>query len=308
MHTSRRLAGTLLVVLALIVSGCTGGQPAALDRPPNANVVTIASFAFPESTTVAELYAQAAEGAGLRVQRAFGLASREVVEPALEQGKVDVVPEYLGTALSFVEPGTTEEGTGTDDLRLRASAAYGRRGISVLGPSAAQNQNGIAVLADTAERLHLTTISDLVPLAPHLVFGGPPECPERPFCLRGLARVYGLTFKSFTPLDAGGPLSTGALETRTVDVALLFTSSGTLADGRFRLLRDDRGLQPAENVVPMVRNDALLRFSPALGTRLDRVSAALTTADLVTLNHRVEVEHASSAQAAREWLRSRGLA
>jgi osmoprotectant transport system substrate-binding protein len=129
----------------------------------------------------------------------------------------------------------------------------------------------------------------------------------RPFCLAGLTSVYGLQFKKFTALDAGGPLSIGALETSTVDVALLFTSSGHLAEEQFRLLDDDRGLQPPENLVPMVRNDAILRFSPSLATRLNRVSAALTTADLVKLNHRVEVEGVSSARAATDWLRLKGF-
>jgi osmoprotectant transport system substrate-binding protein len=267
----------------------------------------VSSFAFSESVTLAEVYAQALESAGFTVKRVFDLASREIVEPALEQGKVDVVPEYLGTALSFVEPGSNQRGQGQDSLYAQAKAAFQRRGVTLLNPAAAQDQNGIVVTRETSQRYHLDKISDLAPVAHQLDFGGPPECPERPFCLLGLESRYGLRFRSFRTLDAGGAITVGALQTSTVAVALMFTSDAHLAEDQFRLLHDDLSLQPAENVVPMVRSDVIQRFGPKLADQLNKVSAHLTNDDLVGLNHRVDIDGETPAHAASVWLRLRGI-
>ncbi|MGH9265386.1 MAG: glycine betaine ABC transporter substrate-binding protein, partial [Acidimicrobiales bacterium] len=140
-----------------------------------------------------------------------------------------------------------------------------------------------------------------------LVFGAPPECPERRFCLAGLTAVYGLSFKEFRPLDAGGPLTVGALEGDEIDVGLLFTTSPAVATSDLVLLADDRGLQPAENVVPVVRTPVLERHGDALRRAADEVSRVLTTQELIGLNRRVDVEGAAPAEAAREWLVRHGL-
>jgi osmoprotectant transport system substrate-binding protein len=153
----------------------------------------------------------------------------------------------------------------------------------------------------------VTKVSDLAPLAPDLVFGGPPECPERPLCLQGLRSVYGLSFKQFRALDAGGPATVAALEGGEVDVGLLFTTDGHLATGDFVLLADDRGLQPAENVVPVVRTVVARSRGPALVETLNRVSAQLYDEDLIALNRRVEIDHVRPDRAASDWLRQHGL-
>ncbi len=145
-------------------------------------------------------------------------------------------------------------------------------------------------------------MSDLRPVAPGMVFGAPPECPERRFCLAGLISVYGLTFKEFRALDAGGPLTIGALEGDEIDVGLLFTTSPAIATSDLVLLADDRGLQPAENVVPVVRTAVLERYGGPLRRAVDSVSRLLTTEELVGLNRAVEVEGATPADAARAWL------
>jgi osmoprotectant transport system substrate-binding protein len=224
----------------------------------------------------------------------------------LEQGKIDVLPEYLGTALTFVglAPGRDR---GTADLHGRARDAFSRRGISVLAAAPGQDQNGIAVATGTAERLHLTRVSELARVAPTLVFGGPAECPERPLCLQGLKAIYGLQFRKFEPLDSGGPVTIGALETAAVDVAVVFTSDGHLGGAGLRLLVDDRGLQPPENLLPMVRS-SVLRAMPARARQdLDRVSARLTTGELVAMNRRVQLDGASSSAVATAWLRAQRL-
>src|SRR5262249_51526552 len=121
------------------------------------------------------------------------------------------------------------------------------RGLVIGRPAAAQDGNAIVVTAATAARYRLRTISDLAAVAPRLVFGGPPECPERPYCLPGLRRAYGLRFSEFVPLDAGGPLTRQALLAGDIDVALLFTTDPTIVAGHLVVLADNRRLQPAEN-------------------------------------------------------------
>ena len=144
----------------------------------------------------------------------------------------------------------------------------------MLAPSPAQDANTFVVTRETAEREHLRTLSDLAAVAPEMTFAGPPECPSRPFCLLGLERVYGLSFREVLALDAGGPLTHQAIASRDVDVALLFTTDPALIDGTLVELEDDRDLQPAENVTPLVRSDVVDHFGPDLVARMDTISPA----------------------------------
>ena len=306
----RRL-GASVIALGLLVAACGGGGTGSGERGgttgDTARGIIVGSFDFSESGTVGEVYAQALEAEGFSVQRATGLGSREVVEPALEQGALDVVPEYLGTALRFLHEGTLSGAalTDTDTAYPLLRQIFEARGVTALAPAPGQNQNGVAVTRQTAERLRLTRISDLAPVAGDLVFGGPPECPERPFCLLGLRSTYGLAFKDFRPLDGSGPQTVAALEGEEVDAAIVFTTSP--AAERFVLLEDDRRLQPAENLVPVVRTDALRRHGERLREVLDAVSAHLHTEDLVALNRQVDVDGRPPAEVARTWLAQHGL-
>ena len=292
-----------LLASALVLGACGGGD-GATTRPDG---VTVAAFGFSESRILAELYAQAIEAKGIPVRRVLDLASREVVEPALEQGVVDFVPEYSGTALEFLNRGARQATSDPEATYRLLREAFAERGITALAPAPAQDQNAVAVTRATAERLRLTRVSDLRPVAPTLVFGAPPECPERQFCLAGLTSVYGLSFKEFRALDAGGPLTIGALEGDEIDVGLLFTTSPAVAMSNLVLLQDDLGLQPAENVVPVIRTSVLERHGDPLREAVDDVSRVLTTEELVGLNRRVEVDGATPAEAARVWLGHRGL-
>jgi osmoprotectant transport system substrate-binding protein len=162
------------------------------------------------------------------------------------------------------------------------------------------------VTRETADRYDLRTLADLAPVATSLTLGGPDECPDRPLCAPGLERVYGLTFGEFVPVDAGGPLALEALVRGTVDVALLFTTDGRLDRRRLVLLEDDRGLQPAENITPVIRQDALDRFGPDVERIVDAVSASLTTHALRTMNGAVDAG-TSPAGVAGSWLVTKGL-
>ena len=298
----RRLAMALLA-FTLVAGACAGDEPVT----PPAGGVTVAAFGFTESHILAELYAQAMEAKGITVRRAFDLASREVVEPALEQGVVDFVAEYSGTALEFLNRGAGQATSDPEVTYRLLRAAFAARGLIALEPAPAQNQNALAVHESTAQHLGLTKVSDLRPYAYDMVFGAPPECPERRFCLAGLVAVYGLAFKEVRALDAGGPLTIGALEGNEIDVGLMFTTSPAIEGSRLALLADDRGLQPAENVVPVVRASVLERHGDALSGAVNAVSSVLTTEELMGLNRRVDLDGQTPHEAAREWLSLRGL-
>ena len=309
----RRRAGVprllLPVVLLLALVACLPSGP---DREPtvaaDAEAVTVGSFNFSESTLLAEIYAQALESVGLPVERALEVGPRELMQPALEQGLVDVVPEYLGSALAYFDPGAAVASLDASAIHKRLVEALSRSGVEVLAPAPAENQNGFAVTAATAERYGLRTLSDLGPVAGELVFGGPPECRERRLCLAGLQSRYELQFADFVALgDAGGRRTRAALTEGQVDVALLFTTDGHLATDEFVLLEDDRELQPAENVVPVVRRETVERYGDRLVGRLDQVSAVLTTEDLSQLNRRVDVGDEGPAAVAAAWLAGEGL-
>jgi osmoprotectant transport system substrate-binding protein len=226
-----------------------------------------------------------------------------VVLPALERGLIDVVPEYAGSALEFLGGRPTADQRAThEDLRIALTA----RGIEPLMRASAQSRNGLVVTSQTATDHALRAISDLRELAPDLTLGGPPECPQRDLCLPGFAATYGLEFESFLPLDAGGPITAEAVQRGTVDVGVLFTSDGGLAEHDLVLLEDDRRLQPAENLTPLVRRDAVARFGPEMVEVIDAVSAALSTDGLRRLNASVRAG-VTPSRAAAVWLAEHGL-
>jgi osmoprotectant transport system substrate-binding protein len=296
------------VVVALGALGAGGCQPDArrTAQPPERRAVVVASFSFPESRLLAEIYAQALEAAAVPVRREVDLGPRELVLPALQQGAADVVPEYVGSALSAVAPGSGVDPSDPAAVRAALDRALRRWDLRALDLAAASNQNGLVVTARTAARLGLRTISDLRAVDGTMTFGGTPECPTREYCLVGLRRVYGLRFAEFLPFESESQ-RVAALEQQLVDVALVFTTDGHLATGDFVLLRDDRRLQPVENVVPVVSARAVERYGQRVVRALDAVSAELTTQNLVFLNWRVEVAGKPVQAEARGWLRRHGL-
>lgn len=304
---NRAVPGSAMILAAvLLAASCARGGPPATTTALDDDAITVASFNFPESVLVGEIYAQALEGEGFAVKRQLGLGARELVEPSLERGLVEFVPEYSGSALEFLTRG---EGLATSDEALthdRLEEVFAERGVAVLAPAPAQDQNGFAVTRETADRYGLRSISQLVPEAPELAFGGPPECPERPLCLGGLEDVYGLEFGTFESLDAGGPVSVTALRSGTVDVALLFTTDAAIDRYDFVLLYDDLGLQPAENVTPVVREEVVQEHGDAFVRLVDSVSALLTTGDLRELNARL-AEGETPREVAAAWLAEHGL-
>ena len=270
-------------------------------------VITVGSFDFPESVLLADLYAGALAATGFPARVLPDLGPRELVDPALMSGLVQVVPEYSGSALEFISVGRL---SATSDVAATSRALAGSvagRGLVAGRPSAAQDGNVIVVTAATAARYGLRSIADLARVAPRLAFGGPPECPERVYCLPGLRQVYRLRFRAFVPLDAGGPLTLQALEAGDIGVALLFSTDPAITAHHLEVLADNRGLQPAESVVPLVRRDAVTRYGPRLLAVLNTVSARLTTGSLRALDAQVELRGEDPRPVADSWLRTQGL-
>jgi len=271
---------------------------------PAAPEITIGSANFTESALVAEIYAQALESAGFKVNRQLNIGPREIYAPALESGELDLVPEYTGSALTFLGGTPTPD---SDETYAALQQAWEPKGITVLAYAPAQDKNGFVVTRATADSLGVSKLSDLAAHNDTLILGGPPECPERDFCLKGLENVYGLSFKEFKSLDAGGPLTVAALKGDEIQVGLMFTSDGTIAAEDFVLLEDDKNMQPAENVVPVVRTEVVDAAGGGLVDTLGAVSGKLTTGDLTEMNKQVGFDGKDPEDVAAEWLKNAGI-
>ncbi len=285
-----------------VSTACAGGGSTA---PPvsqlNDDVITVGSFDFAESVVVAEVYSQGLEAAGYKVHRAFSLGPREFVGPALVTGLVELLPEYAGTAAEFYSLGRAEP---TDDVAVTHAElvrAVSGGMVVALAAAPAQDANTFVVTRSTAARLDLTTLSDLKAVADQLTFGGPPECPSRQLCLVGLAETYELTFGDFIPLDTGGPRTVGALKGGIVDIALMFTTDPAIEAEGLVELDDDRGLQPAESITPLVRTEIVERLGSDFVAVIDAVSARLTTAAVRDLNGAAGLADADVAVVASAW-------
>jgi osmoprotectant transport system substrate-binding protein len=271
-------------------------------------VITVGSFDFPESALLAYLYADALSAKGYQARVLPDLGSRELVDPALITGLVQLVPEYAGSALEFVSVGRVHATANVEATSGALAIWMKGRGLVTAHPAAAQDNNAIVVTSVTAARYRLRTISDLARVAPGLVFGGPPECPQRQYCLEGLKQTYGLRFRAFAALDAGGPLTRQALVSGDIDVALLFTTDPAIRARHLVVLADNRSLQPAENVVPVLRRVTADRYGAGLLASLNAVSARLSTPVLTELDAQVQLNGRTPAAVAEVWLKGEGLA
>lgn len=293
-----RAAAAILLGVALVATAC--GSDASHEGP----TITVGSTNFGEQEILGEIYATALDAAGYPVERRFQLGTREVVNPALKSGEIDMLVEYTGTLLTY-EGGSSS--TDSDQTWSDLQASLAPAGLVALAYAPAQDKNGIVVTSDTAQALGLEAVSDLAAHNGQLVLGGPPECPEREFCLLGLQNVYGLEFAAFRPLDVGGPLTVAALEGGEIDVAVLFTSDGVIAAKGFVLLEDDRHLQPADNIVPIVRAEIVDAYGAEFTDLVDDISARITTAELSRLNKRFSIDVEDADVLAQEWLEANGF-
>ena len=305
------LAGA--VALAVALTGCAG-QSLEESGGGGAGSLVIGSAGFSESEIMAQLYAQILSdaGYGTRVQR---LANRELYEPALEKGQIDVVPEYAATLAEFLNAKVNGAdaaeknpvASADPDATVRELTKLAEpRGISVLAAGDAVNQNAFAVTKDFAEKNDLKTLTDVGEAGLRIKLAAGDECAERPFCQPGLENTYGIDVTRLDPKGVGTVQAKQSVQNGNNDMVLTTTTDASLAEFDLVLLEDDKDLQNADNVLPVVNTkDAGAR---RITDALDKLTRVLTTKDLVELNRKVDSERQKPEDVARDYLKSKSLA
>jgi osmoprotectant transport system substrate-binding protein len=288
----------VLAALVFVAAACGSTNGGTATSSPK-GTLTVAGFNFPESSILAEIYGQSLAHAGYTINYKLLLGTREVVAPALESGQIDVYPGYAATDLEFYNKGAGEATGDSVATTAKLNSHLQPLGLIALDPSPAVDQNAFAVTKATQAKYNLTKLSDLAPIGGQLTLGAGPECPTRPFCQPGLKKTYGINFKAFKPLDTDGPLTRAAFKNGSIDVGLVFSSDGDLNSLGLVVLQDDKHLENADNVVPILRQAAA---STEVKNVLNAVNAKLTTADLVTMNSQVGIQHQDPAAVATAWL------
>ena len=297
MRAFRRLAlGASMLALALSACSTGGGG----------TTIKIGSDAFDEARVVAEIYAQALEAAGFTVDRAgIGAGARAITAAAIESGQIDLKPEYLGGG--WAHYGGTP-GRSTADNRAGLAAALAPKGITVLEPTPGQDTNAFVVRKETAEEYDLVKLSDVAPVQNELKWGLATDCETNPLCAKALKDEYGIDPENVTLLGAcSGPMAE-ALLNETIDVAELCSTGPEITTNGWVVLEDDKQTQPAENIVPIVRDALLAQIDRAKFERtLNEVSAKIDTKTLAQLYYDVAVGKKDVADVASAWLKSVGL-
>ena len=299
--------GSMVVaVLALLLAGCgssnpLGGGPVSGDLKS----IIVGSADFPESKIIAEIYAQALEANGFTIRRQFGIGSRETYVPAVKDHSIDLIPEYTGNLLQYLDPKTTA--TSPDAVVLALLKAL-PGDLSILTASPAADTDTVTVTRDTATKWNLKTVGDLAARSAEVKFGAPSEFLSRTEGLPGLKAKYGLDIGpgNFVAIsDGGGPATIRALVDRTVTAADIFSTSPAIPQNDLVVLEDPKNNFLAANVVPLVSSQ---KMSDQLKTVLDAVSAKLTTEDLIELNTAVSGNSGIDPdEAARKWLQANGF-
>ncbi|MFR9806710.1 ABC transporter substrate-binding protein [Pseudonocardia sp. RS010] len=294
--------------LILGLAACGGGGSndplgsGGTQAPAAPDVVRIGSADFPENQVLAEIYAQTLESKGVKVERNFNIGSREVYFPALTDGSIDLIPDYTGVLLQYIDKNATE--TESDPVYAALQQAVPAP-LTVLDKAAAENKDAVVVTGRFAQENNLKEIGDLAPIAGEMVFGGPSEFQTRPDGIPGLEETYGLTFKEFRALDTGGPLTVAALNDGTVQAADLFTTDPAIEDNGFVALADPKNNFAAQNVVPLINAS---KATDTVKQALDAVQATLTTEDLVELNRTLAgPDKPDVGTVAKNWLAQQGL-
>jgi osmoprotectant transport system substrate-binding protein len=323
-----RVAGTALAAALLLtgVAGCGGKslEKKGSDSSPSAATgaggssggkgsLVIGSAGFTESAVLAELYAKVLSDAGYHTS-VKTLANRELYEPALESGQIDVVPEYAATLAEFLNTkvngaaAATKKPVASSDVNATVTALTGLatpRGLKVLSVGQAVDQNAFAVSKSFADQHHLKTLSDLGASKLKIKLAAGDECPDRPFCSPGLKSTYGIDITGIDPKGVGTPQSKQAVKDGTDQLVLTTTTDATLDQYNLVLLTDDKHLQNADNLLPVV--NAKDAGAPGVADALNKLTAVLTTADLTALNEKVDGERQKPADVAADYLKSKGL-
>jgi osmoprotectant transport system substrate-binding protein len=304
MFTARnkgRLAlGAVVVGAALALSGCASGDPldSGNSNPGDgaSDTIVIGSQAYYSNEIIAEIYAQALENAGYTVERNFNIGQRDAYIPAIENGSIDLFPEYTGNLLQFYAPDTTA--TTPDDVYAELKDAL-PDGLTVLDQSPATDQDSYNVTKAFADQYGLTSIADLASVDVPVVLGGAPELEQRPYGPSGLKDLYGVTVQ----FQATGDTTVEDLVAGTINLADVYSADPRIQTDDLVTLDDPEGLFLASNVVPLVNVD----IADEIADVINAVSAKLTPEGLVDLNVQSTVDQKSPSDLAKAWLTEQGL-
>ena len=314
----------VIAVLALGATACGGGGSSAAPRVSSApgalatglpstggkGAIKIGAANFPENGILAEVYKQALAHAGYDAS-VVSLTTRPNIVTALQKGGIQVEPDYVGSLTEYFNKATNGPGArpvASGDLQATFTAAKtfaSAKGLTVLTPSPAADQNAFAVTKAFSTKNNVTKLSDLASYKGKLVLGGTPECKTYALCQPGLEKLYGLRFTGFQQTDLGGTLSVSKLKSGAVTLGEYLSSDGSVKANDFVVLKDDKHLQSVDNVVPVLA--ASVAADPLVVKVLEAVSAAMTTEDLIALNAEVSIDRKLPAQAATDFLTAKRL-
>jgi len=301
-RTARGLSALvgITALTALALSGCASSDPLGGDTtgtPPaeGSDTIVVGSQAYYSNEIIAEIYAQALEGAGFTVERKFQIGQRDVYIPSLEDGSVQLFPEYTGNLLQFFDPDTTA--TTSDDVYAALQTAL-PEGLTVLDQSPATDQDSYNVTADFAAEHDLTSIADLAGID-GLTLGGAPELEERPYGPKGLKEIYDVD----VAFSATADTTVDELVAGNIQVANVYSADPRIQTNDLVTLEDPKGLFLASNVVPVASTE----IADEIADVINAVSAALTPEGLVALNVESTEQQRSSSDIAADWLAANGL-
>lgn len=320
MSRTSRIAGAVIGMVALAGSlAACGGDSLEQDKGGSGSSggdgkkgsLVVGSAAFTESKVLAELYAQILGDAGYSTS-VTTVKNRELYEPSVEKGEIDVVPEYAATIAEFLNAKVNGAdkaqekpvASGDADATVAALKKLAEPlGLTVLPPGKAVDQNAFAVSKEFADKNSLKTLSDLGKSKLKVKIAAGDECEVRPFCAPGLKKTYGIDVTGIDPKGVGTPQSKQAVRDGKVQLVLTTTTDAVL-DGLV-FLEDDKKLQNADNVLPVLNTkDA---GDPEIAAALGKLTDTLTTEDLAELNRKVDAERAKPADVAKEYLESKDL-
>ncbi|SCD54560.1 osmoprotectant transport system substrate-binding protein [Streptomyces sp. BpilaLS-43] len=297
-------AAATVPALASCSSGITsldGGGSSGGGGGSSEGGVTIGTANFTENQVLGHLYAAALDAAGVRTTVRPNLGTREILIPALKGGDIDLLPEYQGALLHYLDA----KATATEEGEMQNALAMALpRGLQILPYGRAEDSDAFAVTRETAKEYGLKSLADLAKHNGKLVIGAAPEVKKRAVGSVGLKDVYGVEFKEFKSLDSSGPLVKGALKKGDVDVANLFTTDTDIVAEGWVVLTDPKNLIPGQHVVPLIADR---KADSTVRKALARLGGLLTTKDLTELNRLVDKDRKDPEDVAHDWAAKHGI-
>jgi osmoprotectant transport system substrate-binding protein len=296
-----------LATLSLVLAACGGLSSGSNNNGSSGGnsknvTVRLGWVDFTEQAILSQIYGQALAKQGYKVEYQK-YATRELADPALFSGKTDMLIEYAGSDLTFLNgKPTSDDQQVLTDLKAKLQP----KNVTVLDQAPMSDQQAITMTQANSTKYNAKTLSELAKPAPQLVFGGPPECKDRATCYKGLQQTYGIHFKSFKGL-AQGSLKYQALLANQIQVALSFSTDGIIAKQNLVLLQDDKKLFPPDHAVPIARNDFLSKAGSDFQSAVNKISATITTQDITQLNAKVDIDNDDPDQVATQFVQSKGL-